>query len=388
MTVISESYQDRVGLRDTKRDLINIVVSDLNHTGVANALEDPSPTVPARPAVGSAALERQGHLATAALGATAVRQHGGGQARHAALTQQQAGRPTHPAGGEINSLCCAAAGIFALASRHRAAHAYPLTGVRRAAHPPAPLRSSPRRRAQPVKGDEHLALFSSRLLLRRGWKCIKRMPHPETQLFLSELFYPRSDIAFNAKQRSHIGKRLLSVYQKPPCFETRCRSSDLSETLYKKLDAAFVITTILPMLLEKRASGMKGNLLVDLLNFQRNAEPHQIRLFLFRFVLGLMNIPRNDNSDCQPHERSYGLDPAGRRIAIPDQFSRPRPRHWEPEHKQRNHQDWNDRPNKHYERPELTSVLPPLLWYHVTSPPITHASSLPAPTVLVHRGAA
>lgn len=96
--------------------------------------------------------EIRSRLATVTTQAPAVRQHGGGRARRGALTQQLAGRPARSAGGEIKSLCCAAAGIIALASRHRGARAYPLTGVRPAAHPAAPLRSSPRPHAQPVKG--------------------------------------------------------------------------------------------------------------------------------------------------------------------------------------------------------------------------------------------
>jgi len=90
--------------------------------------------------------------ATAFTGAPAVRQHGGGRACRPLLTQQPSGRPTRLTGGEIKSLCCAAAGIIALAFRPCGAHSYPLTGVRRAAHPAAPLRSSPRPHAQLVEG--------------------------------------------------------------------------------------------------------------------------------------------------------------------------------------------------------------------------------------------
>ena len=152
MNVTAIGYQDRAEFSDTRPVSINILVSDLNHNGVANAHEDPSPSVPACSFLGSAALERKGLLATAATGAPAVRQHGGGRAHRALLTQQPSGRPTRSTGGEIKSLCCAAAGIIALATRPCGAHAYPLTGVRRAAHPAAPLRSTPRPHAQPVEG--------------------------------------------------------------------------------------------------------------------------------------------------------------------------------------------------------------------------------------------
>lgn len=145
------SFSDKkvVRLRDTARNPIHTVVSDSHNLGVANVLEIYSP-VPARSSAASAVMERQGCLATAALGAPAVRKHGGGQALRALLTEQTEGRHARLTGGEIKSLCCVAAGIIALASRPCGAHAHPLTGVRRAAHPAAPLRSSPRPHAQHV----------------------------------------------------------------------------------------------------------------------------------------------------------------------------------------------------------------------------------------------
>ncbi len=91
-------------------------------------------------------------IATASTQAQAVRQHGGGRAPRALMTQQPAGRRARSTGGDIKSLCCAAAGIIAFASSPCGAHAHPLTGVRRAAHPAAPLRSTPRQHAQPVEG--------------------------------------------------------------------------------------------------------------------------------------------------------------------------------------------------------------------------------------------
>src|SRR5690606_9713751 len=152
MNVTAIGYPNVVGLADSQRNFGNMILSDLNHHGVANAHEDTSPSVPACSFLGSAALERKGFLATTSTGAPAVRQHGGGRAHRALLTQQPSGRPTRLTGGEIKSLCCAAAGIIALAFRPCGAHSYPLTGVRQAAHPAAPLRSSPRPHAQPVKG--------------------------------------------------------------------------------------------------------------------------------------------------------------------------------------------------------------------------------------------
>ena len=138
-----------------RRNLRHIVVSDLNNQGIAHASQTPLPPATAsNRSAGRSAIRNAGTvaLATAFTQAPAVRQHGGGRACRPLLTQQPSGRPTRSTGGEIKSLCCAAAGIIAFAFRPCGAHAYPLTGVRRAAHPAAPLRSSPRPHAQPVKG--------------------------------------------------------------------------------------------------------------------------------------------------------------------------------------------------------------------------------------------
>lgn len=138
-----------------RRNLRHIVVSDLNNQGIAHASQTPLPPATAsNRSAGRSAIRNAGGvaLATAVTQAPAVRQHGGGRTYRVLLTQQPSGRPTRSTGGEIKSLCCAAAGIIALAFRPCGAHSYPLTGVRRAAHTAAPLRSTPRPHAQPVKG--------------------------------------------------------------------------------------------------------------------------------------------------------------------------------------------------------------------------------------------
>jgi len=93
-------------------------------------------------------------LATASTQAEAVRQHGGGLAHHLPTTTQPAGRHTCSTGGDIDRRRVAAS-LIAPASRPCGAHAYPLTGVRRAAHPAAPLRSTPRHHAKPGEGYTH-----------------------------------------------------------------------------------------------------------------------------------------------------------------------------------------------------------------------------------------
>lgn len=147
-----QSFSDKkvVRLRDTTRNPIHTVISDSHNLGVANAKEHSSP-VPACSSAASAVLERQGSFATAGLRATAVRKHGGGREPHAPLTQQPGGRPTRWTGGEIDSRC-EAASLIAPALRPCVARAYPLTGVRRGAHPAAPLRSTPHPHAQHVEG--------------------------------------------------------------------------------------------------------------------------------------------------------------------------------------------------------------------------------------------
>src|SRR5690606_10027875 len=122
---------------------------------IAHASQTPLlPATPSKRSAGRTAIRTAPTVAlpTAFTLAPAVRQHGGGRACRPPLTQQPSGRPTRPTGGEIKRPRSAAAGTIAFAFRPCGAHAYPLTGVRRAAHPAAPLRSSPRPHAQPVKG--------------------------------------------------------------------------------------------------------------------------------------------------------------------------------------------------------------------------------------------
>lgn len=94
-------------------------------------------------------------LATAFTQASAVRLHGGGRAHHAPTTTRPAGRPTRSTGGEIDSRC-EAASLIALAYRPCGAHAYPLTGVRRARELSPSLRSQNRPHAQLVEGYTRL----------------------------------------------------------------------------------------------------------------------------------------------------------------------------------------------------------------------------------------
>lgn len=94
-------------------------------------------------------------LATLSTQALAVRKHGGGQAPTQRPTQQAGGHPLRSKGGEINSLCCVAAGIINLLLRAAASHAYPTTCVRRAPFTAAPLRSQNRPPAQLVEGYKH-----------------------------------------------------------------------------------------------------------------------------------------------------------------------------------------------------------------------------------------
>lgn len=98
-------------------------------------------------------------LATLSTQALAVRKHGGGLAAIQRPTQQAGGHPLRSKGGEINSLCCAAAGIINLLLRAAASHAYPTTCVRRAPFTAAPLRSQNRPHAQLVVGYKHKKYF-------------------------------------------------------------------------------------------------------------------------------------------------------------------------------------------------------------------------------------
>ncbi len=163
------AYQNVVSLADTPRYLGNMIQSDLTHDGVAYA---PKTAPVLAIAVNCSARHRALRnttavaLATATTQAPAVRQHGGGRTRRALLTQQPSGRPTRSTGGGMNSRC-AATSIIAPASRPCGAYAYPLTGVRRATHLAASLRSTPRPPAQLVKGDKRYQVRRLQLMVRK-----------------------------------------------------------------------------------------------------------------------------------------------------------------------------------------------------------------------------
>lgn len=155
-------------------------------------------------------------IATASTQAQAVRQHGGGRTRRAKLAQKLAGRPTRSAGGEIKSLCCAAAGIFALAPRPCGAHAYPPTGVRRAAHPAATLRLSPNPPAQPVLGYGQY----SQLLHFRSFT-------PSSCYIPEVLLSPQPCIQQTAFSQNRV-KRIVAVTERvsDPAFQARKSQTD------------------------------------------------------------------------------------------------------------------------------------------------------------------
>lgn len=94
-------------------------------------------------------------LATHHTQAPAARKRGGGHAQDLQMNASTLGRHPLPEGGEINSLCRAAAGIIPSLPAGSGAHVYPKKGVRggaedgrRSATPQSPA-------AQPVKGYKH-----------------------------------------------------------------------------------------------------------------------------------------------------------------------------------------------------------------------------------------
>ena len=94
-------------------------------------------------------------LATHSTQAPAARKRGGGPAPMLRPTLLPAGRPAQSSGGDIKSLCCAAAGLFQPELRAPAGAYTPPTGVRRAPNLASTLRSPSRPHAQLVKGYGH-----------------------------------------------------------------------------------------------------------------------------------------------------------------------------------------------------------------------------------------
>lgn len=96
-------------------------------------------------------------IATLYAKATAALKRGSGQAQPQGIAINCTGRFPQPEGGDLNSLCCAAAGIFALDAKAHARAVYPTTGVRAAQKLSPSLRSQIRPHAQLAKGYTHLS---------------------------------------------------------------------------------------------------------------------------------------------------------------------------------------------------------------------------------------
>jgi len=100
------------------------------------------------------------NLATHHTHARAARKRGGGRARRFALTLLLAGRPALLKGGDLESLCCAAAGLFLPDLPATAGASTPSTGVRRAPPLGTPLRYRNSPHAQLVVGYGHVIRHS------------------------------------------------------------------------------------------------------------------------------------------------------------------------------------------------------------------------------------
>jgi hypothetical protein len=329
-----QSFSDKkvVGLRDTTRNPIHTVVSDSHNLGVANVLEIYSP-VPARSSAASAVMERQGCLATAALGAPAVRQHGGGRAPCAPLTQSPGGSRAHSTGGEVKRLCCAAAGIIALAPRPCGAHAHPLTSVRRPAKNPDPLRSVPRPPGE-SNAEYGLLVKRGRIVPEVFMKhvpmqyFILRQPEPSVRDLLTpgdkELPYQDSYDSFihimYAKSSIDLHKFVLGIQKHIPPHGVTLYACQRAKPEVKGLDLRSEIFFVMPLMSPTTVSLFKlGEKLFD---FKTDLEPRQRKLmilshhilsFFFKDELPLPS--RYRNGDSYTDKRTDGLHPAGTGIA-------------------------------------------------------------------------
>lgn len=118
-------------------------------------------------------------LATHCTQAPAARKRGGGHAQDLQMNASTLGRHPLPEGGEINSLCRAAAGIIPSRPAGSGTHVYPTECVRgaaevvhRSANPQSPA-------AQPVKGYKHRIRTAEE----------KRFPTTATLHTLARAFY-------------------------------------------------------------------------------------------------------------------------------------------------------------------------------------------------------
>lgn len=164
-------------------------------------------------------------LATHRTQAPTARKRGGGPAQDLQMNASAHGRHPLPEGGEINSLCRAAAGIIPSLPAGSGAHVYPTKGVRggaedvhRSATPPTPA-------AQPVKGYKPLGTraekdrFPSRETLQTLARAFYGVPHtnPEGNAYaLSAAHCRRLRLLDGANQLTELGLTTLRMGAQEP----------------------------------------------------------------------------------------------------------------------------------------------------------------------------
>lgn len=327
-------YTNVVSLADTQRISGNMILSDFNKSGVAHAPKTtPVLAIAADYSAGRSAIRNAGAvaLATASTQAPTVRQHGGGRARSTLRTQQPSGRPTRSTGGEINSLCCAAAGIIALASRPCGARAYPLTGVRRAAHPAAPLRSTPRPPAQLVKGGELSAsqrVFPNILMQNLSMTLFNVLQSESCDLYFlcpARVMFRHEDTQHSSvySMQSQHGVKLhehpFRIQQKVPPRGIALHAGQRAEPAVERFDSCSEILLIVPLMANTAVAQLE--FIKKLFNFKTHLETHQSKLMILSHrILALFfenHLPlasRDPNGNRNANERTNCLHPTSSRI--------------------------------------------------------------------------
>ena len=244
-------------------------------------------------------------LATHRTQAPAARKRGGGLTHMLQDCAVATGRQQMPEGGEINSLCRAAAGIIPTLSSARAGVGHPTTGVRRAAEMGPTLRFPFRPYAQLVKGyTPHLEPLES--LQGRGRKVTKL-----TRAIAMIPLQPRvnDQYAFEAAGNRHDVLNHIDARERHQINAFHRVQGVTPRLLHARSRALLISLLALPDLVMDQQCGGVGTLSGDL------NRPDDNRLTLCgRPLLPLLLMPHLPNNCPDSAERSNRLHP-GRGIA-------------------------------------------------------------------------
>lgn len=327
-------------------------------------------------------------LATHRTQAPAARKGGGGPAHFQPVNAMPLGRQPLPEGGEIDSLCRAAAGIIPLItpliSAHNGAHAYPTEGVRRAQkmEPRSADHTSPaaqRDQGCKTSGELNIHLQLGEMLLSRSEQALNRN--------ICHLRHPFHDRNLVRWERRRSQTRDDTSATSPEALANLYPSSS-SFRVWQALDADFTQHP-LPLLKDGGQYLQSGEPCLSLLRSSSSQvdEPggmptkteckaQKLRLFVpLRLDLKLCLTIEDPYSRDDRCDRTNGLHPGGSAFCTPWQVEKPN---------KAEHSNWRYQPKPW----AYCETHPDILRHHVNPVRSQLQASMPAAPLAVHGGAA